>query len=1121
MKLPNTENYPMKIIPALLAIVSVSPGMFINLLSQEALASEQNRLPTLLLPFQGKYTGTNTSKAEANLGNYQARATRTNNGIEKPFAIGRSIASTANTKSVETINFEKGSLVSIRGEVTSSDLKENGVYFDEYRFDGRSGEPFFIGVYSDAFAVGITIISPDGSTISPDSILFGGLIGITDTLPQNGTYTIKASYEEEEWNTGLYHLTVALREGSSKINELTQSASALPGIGARSVADVEELSAIYAELISYFGLDSPITVELTREVALAYLIAGDAGTAEQYFLDFIERQRAQLGDVHPAVAHSLTTLGILYAQYRQESKAQPLLYEAISINERLLGEDHPFVLLQKERVLISLGNNISLDDSFDDNVARSGSIDPSDSETDLGLAARAAIMLVSSGKYEEALDSLYALIEDTSDNLLKSALLQSVAMVHTEQNNYHQAAQALEESIELVERTRGEEFLSAGTARDNPFEAITSSLFYSCIELAKSYVIIGEQDKAQNIIEGLKQKVPPEYAQYYSQLLNPTDSIEAMLLQYQGNYDEAESILLKILEFAESPPISDPLAAETANRLSGLYWAKGDLEKAVYFRNQAMSYEENFIEFNLSLASDRQSVVFLRRLEMLNHATIAFDTSEQTEGLDSERLGLSSVLQYKGRVLDILSDRASMIRQQLSPENRGLYDELAQTRAQIASLTYQNNQLQPTQVLEDELDELERKAERLEADLVRKSVAFRTETQTVSVDKAREALPRNSALIEFVKYRSYDVNKPIAEAYGAPRYAAYILRSDGEIESMDLGVASVIDQHIWDVRSVLQNKNVELKQVKDTIDRLSSVLFSPLEQYVSGLDHLLMAPDSELNLIPFEVLLSSSGRHLIQDFQITYLTSGRDLVRSSSEAEAKSPPIVLADPLFGASGETVEPAEDDTRFGDISEYSFSALPYTAFEAREIKRLLPQSLLRQESEANEAFLKQVNRPDILHIATHGFFSSGRSENPLLSSGLVLAGVEDSQSGIGEDGVFTALEAASLNLLGTQLVVLSACETGLGDVSAGEGLYGLRRALTIAGSESQVVSLWQVRDDTTKDLMVDYYEGLLQGEGRGQALRRAQLDMLSEESTAHPYYWAPFTIAGEWRPLDELR
>ncbi|HEX8338779.1 MAG TPA: CHAT domain-containing protein, partial [Pyrinomonadaceae bacterium] len=129
----------------------------------------------------------------------------------------------------------------------------------------------------------------------------------------------------------------------------------------------------------------------------------------------------------------------------------------------------------------------------------------------------------------------------------------------------------------------------------------------------------------------------------------------------------------------------------------------------------------------------------------------------------------------------------------------------------------------------------------------------------------------------------------------------------------------------------------------------------------------------------------------------------------------------------------------------------------------------------------------------------------------------AGANSSGPGGGDDGVLTALEMAQLDLRGTKLVVLSACDTGVGEVRSGEGVYGLRRALTLAGAESQLMSLWPVSDRSTRDLMVGYYEGLTHNLGRGESLRRVQLRMLRDGARNHPHYWASFIQAGEWADL----
>jgi CHAT domain-containing protein len=146
-----------------------------------------------------------------------------------------------------------------------------------------------------------------------------------------------------------------------------------------------------------------------------------------------------------------------------------------------------------------------------------------------------------------------------------------------------------------------------------------------------------------------------------------------------------------------------------------------------------------------------------------------------------------------------------------------------------------------------------------------------------------------------------------------------------------------------------------------------------------------------------------------------------------------------------------------------------------------------------------------------------------EIPLLRSGLALAGanLRRGRAGAEDDGILTALEAAGLDLRGTKLVALSACDTGVGEVKVGDGVYGLRRALVLAGAETQVMSLWPVSDAGTRDLMIEYYKALRRGEGRGEGLRRVQLGMIKSRDRRHPFYWASFIQSGEWGNLEGKR
>lgn len=247
--------------------------------------------------------------------------------------------------------------------------------------------------------------------------------------------------------------------------------------------------------------------------------------------------------------------------------------------------------------------------------------------------------------------------------------------------------------------------------------------------------------------------------------------------------------------------------------------------------------------------------------------------------------------------------------------------------------------------------------------------------------------------------------------------------------------------------------------------------------------------------------------------------------------------------LYGPDGKTRKnfraKRQSVTATRTMTDTYFAPIGGTLQEARVIRILFPDALFLSGAEATETALKKANAPEILHIATHGFFLEDQdspndkpaatreaktaieTENPLLRSGLALAGANRLDSNNGDDGILTALEASGLNLWGTKLVVLSACDTGLGKIKIGEGVYGLRRAFTSAGTETLLMSLWSVSDYVTRELMTNYYKNLKSGLGRGAALRQVQLEMLRKKGRKHPFFRAAFIQSGEWANLDGKR
>jgi len=322
---------------------------------------------------------------------------------------------------------------------------------------------------------------------------------------------------------------------------------------------------------------------------------------------------------------------------------------------------------------------------------------------------------------------------------------------------------------------------------------------------------------------------------------------------------------------------------------------------------------------------------------------------------------------------------------------------------------------------------------------------------------------------------------------------------------------------------------------------LRRAVFDPLVSALGGCNWLFLAPDGNLARLPFEVLPLQAGRYLIDDYQISYLSVGRDALRfDRASTHLPAAPLVFAAPDFDLAGHAL-PAFTP---GD----PFSVLPGTCQEGAQVADLLDAELVQGDL-ALETAIKACRSPRVLHIATHGLFlpdAASNSEvegaqsppvrdrqesrltrlvqiqNPLLRSGLALVGANTWLQGgtlppEAEDGILTAEEVSGLDLSDTELVVLSACETGLGDIQVGEGVFGLRRAFVLAGARTLVMSLWKVPDRQTQELMVDFYQRILKGQPRADSLRAAQLAM--KEKYPAPLYWGAFICQGYPGPLPQ--
>jgi CHAT domain-containing protein/Tfp pilus assembly protein PilF len=868
--------------------------------------------------------------------------------------------------------------------------------------------------------------------------------------------------------------------------------------------------------------------------------AGRYGEAIPLFERIIETRQRILGPIARDLGTVLHDLAVLYYYQGDDAKAEPLSKRALAIQEKALEPGHPEIAASLNLLALlssNRGDFAGAEPMFQRAVRmKEESLGPGHPNLAYYLHNLASLYYVKGdyAKAERLYERTLAIREKMlgQEHTLIAQTLNDLALVHYDKGDYQQAELLHQRALSVREKLLPPEHPNIAESLGN-----LANVYRDRNDYAKAEPLYQRALDIQEKTLGSKRAA-----------LAITLNNLARLYGENGEYSKAEPLHSRALAIFESTlGAGHPYVSPTLNHLATLHAAKGDFTGAINFQSRANTVSEHNLVLNLSAGSERQKLVYLASRSKQADRTISFHLRYAPADPSASNMAATMILQRKGRALDATSENLNSLRGRFNPEDRALLDRLTGIRAEIAELVLRGPQNMSAEQYQARIGELEEKADKTENEISRRSSEFRAQSLPITLEAVQSAIPSDAALIEFASYRPFNARAARNEdRYGPPCYAAYVLRREGEIRWRDLGEAKVIDEAIAALREALRDRKRE--DVKLLARVLDERVFQSIRPLLGGLTRLLISPDGSLNLVPFAALVDEKGKYLVEGYSISYLTSGRDLLSLQVPRESKSGPLVVAAPDFGVRRQISyrKKGKDKSPRAAIRDFFFSPLPYAAQEGNALRSLLPGATLLTKRQASKAALRQVPSPVLLHIATHGFFledlkwtspggssyqslgddarrltrqleSGGiRIESPLLRSGLVLAGANEHKHD--DSGILTALEMTGLNLWGTKLVVLSACDTGVGEVKNGDGVHGLRRALVLAGAETQVMSLWAVSDKATQELMVSYYRGLQQGQGRSEALRKVQLEMLKNPSRQHPYYWASFILSGESANLE---
>jgi CHAT domain-containing protein/Tfp pilus assembly protein PilF len=803
------------------------------------------------------------------------------------------------------------------------------------------------------------------------------------------------------------------------------------------------------------------------------------------------------------VAVSLNNLAVLYARQARFDEAEPLYRRALEITEKVHGQEHP-------SVAISLNNLAAVCEQQ-------------------GRLAEAVPLLQRSLRTREG-----KLGEDHPD---VAVALNNLAAVYARQGHANRAEPLYQRALRI--REKGDDHDSHALALNN------LGLFYGERgQYSKAEALL---KRARTMWEGKHGGTHPAVALAYFNL--------AVVYARQGKFAEAVPLLERALRIREDWFDPDhPSVLRSRNVLADIYATLERWDEATALYQQARHDLRRHLRINLAPLGPPQQLAYLaQNNEPAYHEALYFAKLRRTAPGVAD-LAAGWLLNGKGLAQEALAEPLALARGQRSPELTAVYRELLGVRSRAAFLTLEL--ARPGQVKQgrEELTRVLRRERELTEHLARAVHGRPPTADWVELAELRKALPADAVYVDFALYKT-------ASAKGQAKSARYLAcvvppAERGAVELFDLGPAAPIEGAVQAVRQALKESVQTIEDVGEPtaearlaapLKVLARLVLEPLYGKLGKASRWVIGPDAALWLVPLEILPLPDGRYAVEGHAVRYVTSGRDLLAQGPAGIQPGPALVLADPDYDGpipAGIT-SPTSVALRNWATAEKlpRFARLPGTASEVGAVvpalRRLTGgEPVVKTGKEAQEAVVKSSKRPRVLVLSTHGYFlpdqeaavpelfadalpaalsKAGKPlENPLLRCGLALAGANRKgplPEGA-DDGILTGLEVLGCDLTGTELVVLSACETGLGQVNVGDGVAGLRQAFHLAGAKAVLASLWQVPDRPTAELMAAFFAELEKGTEKAEALRQAKLRLIERrralDGAVHPFFWSAFTL-----------
>lgn len=786
-------------------------------------------------------------------------------------------------------------------------------------------------------------------------------------------------------------------------------------------------------------------------LGLLYNSMGRYSAAEEFTNMALHIREKYRGKESKDYAASLNNLAVLNKDLGNYNKAEKEITQAIQLNKKLLGEE-------------SIAYAISLNNR--------------------------GVLYQTLGRYNDAEKDMQLMLKVAAKSLKSSSLqytrLQSnLAILYQQQGKYDQAEEIFKTALNAIARN------PTKSKKTNPDYAHMTE------NLASLYVEMGRLDEAEKLyLEALgvyAKKFSVQYSGYglTSARLGSLYLLEKNLPSAEKYLLSAENILTNT--FGETHPYT----VDVQVQLGMLFWHQDRIEEADKSFVRALDKSLDFVGKYFAPMSETEKALYWKTIQPRFEKYYAFTASTKNKEITKRALQyrlatkamlLSGTTKVKNKILQS-GDSALIKDYQLWLDQKG-------TLAHYYAMSKEDLQEQNIN-----LDSINRSANVLEKSLSERSGLFDAayKTRVPRVNEIQSALAPNENAVELIRIANGNDGK-IA-------YLAIVVTND-KIEKVALENGDDMEGKFYK-----RYRNLIRFKKEDTFSY--GTYFKSINELLANASTVYLSLDGVFNQLSINSLQVASGKYLLDEREFIIVSSLREL-KAAKERQSKNSKtaVLIGNPNYGSD-------------------AINSLPGTGKEVNLINNILTKSgyatSLEVGDNASEENFKNISNMRLIHVATHGFFvadpkQTGTSvfkiplynvnENVLLRSGLLFAGSGKQASekvnemSMADNGILTSYEVMNLDLNKTDIVVLSACETGLGDVMAGEGVYGLQRAFMVAGASYVVMSLWKVDDDATQQLMVDFYTNWLRTNNLEKAFREAQKQVKSTYKS--PYYWGAFVL-----------